>query len=319
MLSHIRNSDATRVAAPSVRVAILDCRQKWPFLAAALALVSSGLPAESKAQVAMVEEVMKVPIPLTTRSGAQSWDIVVTVFHDAGRPKSPFLVLSHGRTSNDAERAAMGRVRYPEISQYLVSLGFAVLVPTRIGYGVTGGPDVEYSGHCNQRNYAPGFDAAAEETAAVLQRARSLLYVDLSRGIVAGTSFGGMTAIKLATLQLPGLVGAVNFSGGVGGDPKGHPGKPCSPLLLDALYRSYGAAARVPSLWLYSRNDHYWGPQLPKQWFRTYVAAGGRAQFVDLPAYGDDGHQSFAHNPEAWKPAFERFLRSLGFMAQGPA
>jgi dienelactone hydrolase len=314
MLSYIVNSDATRVAVPAGRVAILGCRPTELFLAAALALPFSALPAASKAQVSAVEEVVKVPIPLTTRSGAQSWEIVVTIFHDAGQPKSPFLVLNHGRTSNEAERAAMGRVRYSEISQYLVSLGFAVLVPTRIGYGVTGGPDVEYSGHCNDRNYVPGFDAAAEETALVLQRARTLPYVDVSRGIVAGTSFGGMTAIKLATLQLPGLVGAVNFSGGVGGDPKGHPGKPCSPLSLDALYRSYGATARVPSLWLYSRNDHYWGPQLPKQWFRTYVAAGGRAQFVDLPAYGEDGHQSFAHNPEAWKPAFERFLRSLGFM-----
>lgn len=319
MLLYIQNSDGMRIAMSAGGVAIPGCRPRGLFLATALGLAFGALPAAANAQVAIVEEVVNAPIPLTTKFGAQSWDIVVTVFHDAGQPKSPFLVLNHGRTSSDAERAAMGHVRYPEISQYLVSLGFAVLVPTRIGYGVTGGPDVEYSGDCNDRNYAPGFDAAAEETAAVLQRARTLPYVDLSRGLVAGTSFGGMTAVKLATLQLPGLAGAVNFSGGVGGDPKGHPGKPCSPLLLDALYRSYGAAAKVPSLWLYSPNDCYWGLRLPKQWFRTYVAAGGRAQFVDLPAYGDDGHQSFARNPGAWKPAFERFLRSLGFMAPSPA
>ncbi len=317
MLSH--NSDAARVAVPAGRVAVTGCQPRGIFLVTALGIAFGGLPAASKAQVALVEEVVKAPIPLTTKSGAQSWEIVVTVFHDARRPKSPFLVLNHGRSSNDAERAATGRVRYSEISHYLVSLGFAVLVPTRIGYGVTGGPDVEYSGSCNDRNYAPGFDAAGEETAAVLQHARTLPYVDLSRGIVAGTSFGGMTAIKLATLKLPGLAGAVNFSGGVGGNPKEHPGKPCSPFALEALYRSYGAAAMVPSLWLYSPNDRYWGPQLPKQWFRTYVAAGGRAQFIELPAYGEDGHQSFVHNPAAWKPAFERFIRSLGFMARSPA
>jgi hypothetical protein len=58
---------------------------------------------------------------------------------------------------------------------------------------------------------------------------------------------------------------------------------------------------------------------LQKQWFRAYVAAGGRAQFIELPAYGADGRQSFVHNPAAWKLAFKRFIRSLGFMAPSPA
>jgi hypothetical protein len=120
MLSH--NSDAARVAVPAGRVAVTGCQPRGIFLVTALGIAFGGLPAASKAQVALVEEVVKAPIPLTTKSGAQSWEIVVTVFHDARRPKSPFLVLNHGRSSNDAERAATGRVRYSEISHYLVSL-----------------------------------------------------------------------------------------------------------------------------------------------------------------------------------------------------
>jgi dienelactone hydrolase len=245
--------------------------------------------------------------------------VVVTVFHDDQRQKSPYLVLNHGRTSAPLERAAFGRARYTSISRYLVSLGFTVLLPTRIGYGVTGGPDVEFSGQsCRDKNYAPGFDAAATEVAAVVESARSLSYVDVSRGLVLGTSFGGMTSIKLTTTNLPGLRGAVNFAGGIGGNPKNRPAHPCAPWQLDQLYRSYGAAAKVPSLWLYSTNDLYWGPLLPRQWFKSFVRTGGSAQFVQLPPYADNGHFSFTKNPEAWKAAFEMFLRNLGFINTAP-
>ena len=281
---------------------------------AAVALGMSLLP--STAQATLVEEVITAPVALQTIYGAHHQDIVLTVFHDDQRARSPYLVLNHGRASDPAERATMGRPRYLEISRYLVSLGFAVLVPTRIGYGVTGGPDLEFSGNaCNDKHYAPGFNAAADQVAAALQRARTLSYVDLTRGIVIGTSFGGMTSIKLTTRNLPGLMGAVNFSGGAGGNPSRRPQDPCAPGSLDQLYRSYGTAARVPSLWLYSPNDLYWGPRWPHQWFQSFVGAGGHGRFVQLPPYGDNGHLIFTGNPQVWKFAFENFLRDLGFIA----
>jgi hypothetical protein len=114
-------------------------------------------------------------------------------------------------------------------------------------------------------------------------------------------------------VNLPGLLGGVNFAGGVGGDPKIRPRHPCSADKLNALYRGYGAAAKVPSLWLYSTNDQYWGPRLPHQWFASFVKAGGTARFVPLPPFGDNGHRSFLQNAAAWKPAFEGFLQELGF------
>jgi dienelactone hydrolase len=296
------------------RAAVLRYRSHY---LGALALAALMLPAIARA--ATVEEVVTAPVALRTIFGPHRQDLVVTVFHDDRRQQSPYVVLNHGRTSEAAERAAMGRTRYSEISRYLVTLGFAVIVPTRIGYGVTAGPDVESSGQsCRDKNYAPGFDAAADEVAAALQRARMLPYVDLSHGIVAGTSFGGMTSIKLTTSNLPGLTGAVNFSGGVGGSPTRRPQNPCAPERLNQLYRSYGAAAKVPSIWLYSPNDLYWGPALPHQWFHSFVSAGGAARFVQLPPYGDNGHKIFTGNPPAWKPAFEQFLHELGFTGGAP-
>jgi len=35
-------------------------------------------------------------------------------------------------------------------------------------------------------------------------------------------------------------------------------------------------------LWLYWQNDQYWGNDIPKQWHRTWVEAGGKADFQSL-------------------------------------
>jgi hypothetical protein len=81
----------------------------------AIALAALLTPSISNA--AVVEEVIAVPVALRTIFGDRRQDIVVTVFHDDERPRSPYLVLNHGRTSSESERAAVGRKRYFEISK----------------------------------------------------------------------------------------------------------------------------------------------------------------------------------------------------------
>jgi len=276
------------------------------------AILALCVPALSHA--AVLEEVLEVPVSVKTIFGqVASQAIKVTVFRDQQRDKAPYLVLNHGRPGNEADFPKLRRQRFSETSQYFVSLGFVVFVPTRVGYGESGGLDVEYSGRCDSKNYAPVYAAAADQTVAVLKTAMTLPYVDASRGIVVGQSFGGMTSLTLATRDLSGLVGAVNFAGGGGGNPSDRPENPCSAYRLARLYSDYGAASKVPTLWLYSENDRYWGAELPKKWFKGFVDAGGKARFVQLPPYKDNGHGSFTGNPDAWKPAFEEFLHDIGF------
>lgn len=263
---------------------------------------------------AVIEEVIEAPVSVKTIYGQEvNQSIKVTVFRDDTREKAPYLVLNHGRPASEADFVKMKRQRYSENSRYFVGLGFAVLVPTRVGYGESGGPDVEYSGRCDSKNFTPVYDSAAAQTVAVLKAAANLPYVDTSRGIVVGQSFGGMTSITLSTVELPGLVGAVNFAGGGGGNPTDRPANPCGSYRLAALYKDYGAKAKVPTLWLYSENDRYWGAELPKEWFNSFVQAGAKAEFVQLPPYKEDGHGIFSGNRNAWKSAFENFLRKLGF------
>lgn len=277
-----------------------------------LTLLALSLPAAAPA--AVVEDVIEVPVSVKTLYGQEARQAIkVTVFRDDQREKAPYLVLNHGRPASEADFAKMKRQRFVDNSHYLVSQGFVVFVPTRVGYGESGGPDVEYSGRCDSRDFAPAFGAAADQTVAVLKAAAALSYVDPSRGIVVGQSFGGAVAVALSAREIPGLVAAVNFAGGSGGNPTDRPENPCSAHRLEALYKDYGAASKVPTLWLYSENDRYWGAELPRKWFSGFVEAGGKAQFVQLPAYKNDGHPIFTGDPGAWKPAFEGFLRHVGF------
>jgi dienelactone hydrolase len=270
------------------------------------------LPSLSLADV--LEEVMEVPVSVKTIYGQEvKQPIKVTIFHEDKRKKAPYLVLNHGRPANVADFAKMKRQRYANISRYFVSLGFVVLVPTRVGYGESGGPDVEYAGRCESKYFAPVWAAAADQTVTVLKTAAKLPYVDLSRGLVVGQSFGGMISITLSTMEIPGLVGAINFAGGGGGNPKDRPANPCSSGTLTRLLKDYGAISKVPTLWLYSENDRFWGSTLPKEWFNAFVQAGGKAEFVQLPPYKEDGHTIFTGNRKAWKSAFEDFLGKLGF------
>ena len=49
------------------------------------------------------------------------------------------------------------------------------------------------------------------------------------RGLIEGQSVGGMTTVALAALNPPGVLGAVNFAGGSGGNPTASPGRSCKP------------------------------------------------------------------------------------------
>jgi len=110
----------------------------------------------------------------------------------------------------------MKRRRYSTISRYFVSRGFVVFVPTRAGYGESGGTDAEYPGKCPYPIFAPAFAAAIDQIIGVLKYTQALPYVDSSPGLVVGQPFGGVIAIMLSTNDVPGLAGAINFAGGAG-------------------------------------------------------------------------------------------------------
>ena len=278
----------------------------------AAALVGGLLLVEASA--ALREDIVRLPAQLPGATGSlHPVTLVVTVWRDDARERSPFLILSHGRAGSAPARERLGRARYPVNAAWFVERGFAVVVPTRAGYGATGGPDLEAAGRCDAMDFPVRFGAGAANIEAVLRWVRAQPWADAERGLLVGQSFGGASSLALAARDPPGILGVVNFAGGGGGDPEARPEEPCSAEALGRTMAGYGGAIRVPALWLYSENDRYWGPVKPRRWFEGFREQGALARFVALPPVGTDGHGVFTAMPSAWHPAVEGFLRHLGF------
>jgi dienelactone hydrolase len=284
-------------------------RASW-ICAAALLL------AVTPAHALIVLDDIRVPVKVTDIYGkVVEQEIAVSLFHESSSPKPrPLLVLNHGRSATLAGNSKTSAKDYASQARWLAGFGFIVAVPVRVGYGITGGPDVEYSGECRARNYPPIYQAAADQTLAVLAVLRQREDAAKDRAVVMGQSFGGATAVALAAMNPPGIQGAINFAGGGGGRPDTHPHQPCSPTRLKSLFEGYGKTARMPTLWLYSENDKYWGPKLPVEWFEAFRAAGGAGEFVALPPVPDEeGHRAFSRAVPHWQPRVREFLGALGF------
>lgn len=280
------------------------------WLAALALLLGAG-----GARAIVVLEEIRVPVKAADRFGKEvEQDIVVGLFRESSAPRPyPLLVLNHGRATTPAGFARVRVADFDAAARWLARFGFLVAVPIRIGYGASGGPDIEHSGSCRVRNYPPVYQAAAAQTLAVLAHLRQRPDAAKDRAVVAGQSFGGATAIALAAMNPEGVQAAINFAGGGGGSPEKHPRQPCSEKALQALFAGYGKTARLPTLWLYSENDEYWGPELPKAWFEAFKAAGGRGEFQMFPPVSDDGHRLFSRGPQLWQPRVRAFLESIGY------
>ncbi|MFN9745843.1 MAG: dienelactone hydrolase family protein [Betaproteobacteria bacterium] len=273
----------------------------------AVLLLAVALPAHA----ALVEQVIEVPVKVTNAYGrVVEQPIVVSVYHDSTSPvPRPIALINHGRAADAAQRAAFGRATAITNARWLAGLGLLVVVPTRLGYGVSGGEDVEDTGPCARKRYPPGYEAAAVQTLQVLDQVRQRPDVQADRVLVLGQSFGGATAIAVAAKGAPGIVAAINFAGGGGGNPLTQPQQPCDTPGLRDLFAGYGRTARIPTLWVYAENDQWMGPVYPRQWFDAFQAAGGVGEFVLFPPNGKDGHGLFTQDPSAWRPTVLDFLR----------
>lgn len=238
--------------------------------------------------------------------------VVVTQFKPDGRGPFPVLVLNHGRSGTN--RADPPRVRYPSQVKYFLKRGFAVFVPTRIGYGELGTElDPEDSGDCDRKNYLPMAEAASAQILAVLDYAKRQSHVDAKRIVIVGQSVGGYGTVATAAKNPAGLLAAINFAGGSGGNPLTRPGNPCEGYKLEKMYSSFGATSKAPMLWIYTENDQYFSPKFSQAWHKAFVKAGGNAELNLVPPYARDGHTLFTSGSRIWEPLVSKFLDANGF------
>ena len=290
------------------------------WLLATLLLSAAAVRAQTEEPVArdMREEVQRISVTVKDMySRQETRQIPITIFRPAGDGPFPLAIVNHGRAVTE-RRAQQGRQRFEFLSRYLVSKGFAVLLPTRVGYAETYGDfDPESSGECNSPRIEPISIAASDQVLATLEFAKTLPFVDASRWVVMGQSVGGLAAVATVWRHPPGLVGGVNFAGGAGGNPERSPGNPCSPQQVARLWGNKAKEAVAPMLWLYWENDLYWGADNPKRWHEAWVGGGGRAELHTLAAAGADGHGGVSIDMDRWVPLVEGFLAKLGFGKPG--
>ncbi|WP_322071209.1 alpha/beta hydrolase family protein [Paraburkholderia bannensis] len=281
------------------------------LLSICLTLVISSVHAEP-IRPDLHESVSTIDVTVKDFYGmARTGTVAITQFLPDGDGPFPILLLNHGRSPTD--RGTPPRFRYTRQVAFFVKQGFAVFEPTRIGYGQFGTQfDPEYSGKCRQKDYAPMIDAARTEELAVLSYAKQQPHVDPSRIVIVGQSVGGFVTTAMAADNPDGVIGAINFAGGDGGDPVEHPGVPCQGERVEAMYSQFGKTARVPMLWIYTENDQYFAPSYSRAWHDAFVRAGGNADYRLLPPFENNGHMLFAHGVEVWEPVVSDFLVRLG-------
>ena len=265
-------------------------------------LLALALPAQA---AAFTESVMRVPVV----SGVEQAYIDVTVFKPEGAGPFPVLVLSHGSPRSAEARRAGGRQRMAAQSERFAAMGFAVLVPTRRGYGGSGGEWAEAYGGCSAPDYYTAGMETARDLRAAVDAVRGEPWADTGRVVLAGQSAGGFGSVAAASGAFAGLVGVVNFAGGRGSLA---PGQVCGEAQLVEAMARYGSGTRVPTLWIYSRNDRFFGPALARRMHAAFTGSGGSAEFFEAPAVGLDGHGYFARRMDDWAPRVESFLRRSG-------
>lgn len=250
-------------------------------------------------------------------------EVVAHIYKPEGDGPFPLVIYSHGRAGAAEDRA---KLQYPVPvghGNYWLRKGVAVVAPVRPGYGETGGDDVEHSGSrwkgatCTTD---PDFTRVAvnarRTVVATYEWALKQPWVRADRILIQGQSVGGLTTVATAALNLPGVVGTVNFAGGSGGYPEVSPGKSCKPDNLTRTYREFGRQARGPSLWLYAVNDQYWGPDMPRAWHEAYQAGGSDSTFVMTGTLvNKDGHQLLLHGGRMWSVPLDAFIKKVGLLA----
>jgi dienelactone hydrolase len=112
------------------------------------------------------------------------------VFRPDGDRPVPLVIINHGSPRSAADRPGL-TARFAFASEWFVRRGFAVAVPTRRGYGQTGGGWAEDSGSCNSPDYFSAGRATAADIRAALVYMREQPFVDRERVVLVGQSAAG--------------------------------------------------------------------------------------------------------------------------------
>ncbi|MBF0305718.1 MAG: alpha/beta hydrolase [Alphaproteobacteria bacterium] len=271
-------------------------------------LLAWSVPAEA---AGLIERMVRLPVSFGAAGTLALKALIVRPDDDR---RHPLAVLTHGKPGDPREHATMSPRTMRAQAREFARRGWVTVAFMRRGYGQSEGRMAEGAGPCSAPEYEKAGRNSAEDVRAVIQAMRNDPHVDDSKVISVGRSAGGLAAVALTADPPPGLVAAINFAGGRG---RIAPDEVCAPERLVNAFGAFGRTSRVPMLWIYAENDHYFGPALAKRLHAAFTKAGGRAEFILAPPFGTDGHALFSA-PRAWTAHVDDFLARRGLATAGP-
>jgi dienelactone hydrolase len=269
--------------------------------AALLAVLIVATTMQPAAANGFHREDLRIPMAAADLAGLEAM-----LVRPSGGGRYPLALISHGTPRDQAARATMSPYGMYRQAIEFARRGFAALVVMRRGYGVSGGRYAESSGPCADRDYLRTARASAEDLAAAIRAMQNRTDVSTNGMIAVGGSAGGFASIALAAAAPPGLAAVISFAGGRGSRADDDV---CDEAALVRSFAALGRTSRIPMLWIYAENDKFFGPDLAHRMYAAFTAAGGRAQYIDAAAFGNDGHTLFSSGIALWTPMVDRFLR----------
>jgi dienelactone hydrolase len=270
-------------------------------LAAIIALVTA---AHAGAADQFHREDLRIPMAAAGPRGLEAM-----LIRPSGIRRYPLALISHGAPRDGAARVNMTPNGLYAQAVEFARRGFAALVVMRRGYGDSGGGYAERSGPCDRRDYLIAANSSAHDLRAAVDAMNRRADVTPQGMIATGVSAGGFASIALSADPPPGLAAVINFAGGRGSRADDDV---CDEAALVRAFTALGKTSRIPMLWIYAGNDKFFGPELAHRMHAAFTAAGGRAEFIDAPAFGRDGHTLFSvSGAPVWTPMVDAFLRNM--------
>jgi dienelactone hydrolase len=271
------------------------------LLVVSAALIAGAAPEKPSRDHSFVIDSLRIP---DEKAGPAGLEALVVRPSQTGT--FPLVILSHGKSSTEAERKNQSPKILLAQAEEFAKRGWATAIVMRRGYGHSGGEFAENIQSCKYPDYLGPAKAGARDLRAAISHLAQQPYVDPKRILAVGHSAGGLVVIALAADPPPGLIGAINFAGAMGHIVDDDI---CQPGMLVSTFWILGKKSRIPTLWVYSENDHASPLPIARSCFEQFREAGGNATFVAAPAYGKDGHYLFSRaGIPLWTQYVDEFL-----------
>jgi pimeloyl-ACP methyl ester carboxylesterase len=259
---------------------------------------------------AQAQETSMVPVMVD----GQTVHLEMRIYKPSTEAKAPTLVFNHGSTGSGRDPSLFTKaVDFPQLAQFFVHRGWAVVMPARRGRAGSEGEYDEGFASDRSRGYTcdpslaiPGADRALRDIEAAMGAILTMPFVDRNRVVIGGQSRGGILSVAYAGQHPEQVKGVINFVGGW----LGYGCQTVSTVNQELFKRG----ARYPGdmLWLYGDWDQFYPLFHSRENFAAFQAAGGKGIFHEFtPPPGFGGHGIVAR-PDLWASALDAYLKRQG-------